>query len=67
VELVGGNSDFRTKAEFPTVGEARGHVVKDTGGIHPAEETLGSGSVAGDNGVRVVGTMGVDVRDRLLE
>ena len=49
VELVGGDTDFRSEAKLTTIGEASRRVVHDAGGIDGAEELLGFRDIRGDD------------------
>src|SRR5512139_475497 len=54
VQLVGGDADLRAQTVLEAVGEARGGVHHDGGGVDLAQEALGAGPVRGDDGVGVL-------------
>ena len=66
VELVGGDADLGAEAEFFAIGEAGGDVVKDTGAIDAVEERFCRGGVGGDDAIRVMRTVVIDVGDGFL-
>src|SRR5574344_165324 len=64
MQLVGGDADLRAHAELRAVGEARGDVMVDAGGIDVAQELLRARGVVGHDAVRMMRSERVDVRDR---
>ncbi len=67
MEFVGGDADLGAEAVLVTVSEARARVPEDAGTVHFAEEFVGGGFVARDDGVAVRGTVLGDVIDCLLD
>ena len=66
MDLVGGNTDFRTQAVFETVGETGGGVHHHRAGVHFGEEAAGQGVVLGDDGFGMARAVAVDVLDGFI-
>lgn len=67
VELAGADADLGAEAVAKAIGEARGAVVEDVGGVDFGEEARGGGGVLGEDGVSVVRAVLFDVAERGVE
>ena len=67
MELAGGDAHLRAEAVAVAVGKARGAVLVHARRVHQREEALRSLLVLGDDAVRMVGAVAVDVRDGLVQ
>jgi len=67
VQFLGGDGDLPSQPKLGTVGEARAGVDVDGGGIDFVDEALGVGGVVGEDAIRVLGGVQVDVVDSLVE
>src|SRR5258708_23438848 len=66
VKFPGGDADFRAEAEFAAVGKLGRCVMQHDGRIDLVEEFARGGFVVGDDRGGVLGTVVVNMRDRLL-
>ena len=67
VKLASRNSHFRTKAEQVSVRKTSRAVGENIRAVHFRHETFHVSIVRADDGVRVVGTVAVDVRDGFFQ
>src|SRR5271165_2973038 len=67
VELLRGVADLGSHAELASVGEARGGVDVDAGGVHGELEGPRGSGVARDDRLGVPAAVARDVLDRLLQ
>lgn len=67
VEFLGGDGDLPSQPKLSTVGEAGAGVDVDGGGIDFVDKALGVGGVVGEDAIRVLGGVQVDVVDSLVE
>src|SRR3546814_6697691 len=61
VQLAGRNADLRTHAELAAVGELGRGVVQDDAAVDAREEALGNGRILGDDRLRVVRSVALDM------
>src|SRR5690348_5768493 len=67
MELIGGDTDFRSEAILEPVREAGGGIHHDGTGIHFAQEAACVAVILGNDGIRVLGAVNRDVLDGLIE
>jgi len=66
VEFLGGDGDLPSQPKLGAVGEARAGVDVDGGGVNFVDKALGVGRVVGEDAIRVLGGMQVDVVDGFI-
>ena len=66
MQAAGRNTDLRTHAEFAAIGELGRGIVHHDRRIDRVKKFLRCRRVLGDDRIRVMGTVGVDVIDRAL-
>lgn len=67
VQLLRADADLGAEAEDPAIGKPGGGVDVDAGGIDPLLEGPAALNVIGDDDLRVVSTVVVDVVDGIIE
>lgn len=67
VNLVGANTNFGAKAVAHTIGEASRGIPVDTSRVNAGHELLGLVLVRGEDGISMVRSVSVDVKDGLVD
>ena len=66
VQFTGGDPDFRPEAVAVAVGKAGGAIAVNAGAVHHLQEVFRRLVIFGQNGIRVMGAVRIDMKNRLF-
>ena len=67
MQFTGGDPDFRPEAVAVAVGKAGGAIAVNAGAVHHLQEVFRRLVIFGQNGIRVMGAVRIDMEDCLLD